>query len=129
MLPVQVFSSDFYKNFQKRFRSPNGTLESLKVYDPHIWSRNMTIFFLSLRLICGVYESENVCIPWLPVLLSRRVIQDRVGTFPNPGLMEHGVFGGYVKASRPLIRVLVINDNGLWINDFILDNEYRLIHG
>ena len=24
-----------------------------------------------------------------------------------------------VKASRPLIRVLVINDNGLWINDFI----------
>ena len=25
----------------------------------------------------------------------------------------------WVKASRPLIRVLVINDNGLWINDFI----------
>ena len=24
-----------------------------------------------------------------------------------------------LKASRPLIRVLVINDNGLWINDFI----------
>ena len=24
-----------------------------------------------------------------------------------------------VKASRPLIQVLVINDNGLWINDFI----------
>ena len=24
-----------------------------------------------------------------------------------------------VKASMPLIRVLVINDNGLWINDFI----------
>ena len=24
-----------------------------------------------------------------------------------------------VKASKPLIRVLVINDNGLWINDFI----------
>ena len=24
-----------------------------------------------------------------------------------------------VKASRPLIRVLVINENGLWINDFI----------
>ena len=24
-----------------------------------------------------------------------------------------------VKASRPLIRVLVINDNDLWINDFI----------
>ena len=34
-----------------------------------------------------------------------------------------------VKASRPLIRVLVINDNGLWINNFIWDNEYRLIHG
>jgi hypothetical protein len=34
-----------------------------------------------------------------------------------------------LKASRPLIRVLVINDNGLWINDFIWDNEYRLIHG
>jgi hypothetical protein len=26
---------------------------------------------------------------------------------------------GMMKASRPLIRVLVINDNGLWINDFI----------
>ena len=25
----------------------------------------------------------------------------------------------HLKASRPLIRVLVINDNGLWINDFI----------
>ena len=25
----------------------------------------------------------------------------------------------WVKASRPLIRVLVINDNSLWINDFI----------
>ena len=24
-----------------------------------------------------------------------------------------------LKASRPLIRVLVINDNGLWINNFI----------
>ena len=33
------------------------------------------------------------------------------------------------KASRPLIRVLVINDNGLWINNFIQDNEHRLIHG
>jgi len=31
--------------------------------------------------------------------------------------------------TRSLIRVLVINDNGLWINDFIWDNEYRLIHG
>ena len=31
----------------------------------------------------------------LPVLLSRRVIQAGVGTLPNPGLMEHGVFGGY----------------------------------
>ena len=34
----------------------------------------------------------------------------------------------WLKASRPLIRVLVINDNGLWINEFIWDNEYRLIH-
>ena len=34
-----------------------------------------------------------------------------------------------LKASRPLIRVLVINDNGLWINDFIWVNKYRLIHG
>ena len=34
-----------------------------------------------------------------------------------------------LKASRPLIRVLVINDNGLWINDFIRDNENMLIHG
>jgi hypothetical protein len=34
----------------------------------------------------------------------------------------------HLKAYRPLIRVLVINDNGLWINNFIWDNEYRLIH-
>ena len=65
------------------------------MYDLHIWSRNMTIFFLSLKLICGVYGQEDVCMPWLPVLLSRRVIQSGVGTLPNPGLMEHGVFGGY----------------------------------
>ena len=39
-------------------------------------------------------------------------------------IMKHGM--GFVrikmelvKASRPLIRVMVINDNGLWINDFI----------
>ena len=30
-----------------------------------------------------------------------------------------GKFYRTVKASRPLIQVLVINDNGLWINDFI----------
>jgi hypothetical protein len=29
-----------------------------------------------------------------------------------------GAGRGRVKASRPLIRVLVINDNGLWINNF-----------
>ena len=34
-----------------------------------------------------------------------------------------------VKASRPLIRVLVINDNDLWINNFIRDSEHKLIHG
>ena len=45
----------FIRIFQKRFRFPNGTLESLKVYDPCLWSRYLTIFFLSLKLICGVY--------------------------------------------------------------------------
>ena len=30
-----------------------------------------------------------------------------------------------LKASRPLIQVLVINDNSLWINDLIRDNEHR----
>jgi hypothetical protein len=38
------------------------------------------------------------------------------------GELEGQVLGlerrGAVKASRPLIRVLVINDNGLWINNF-----------
>ena len=53
------------------------------------------MLFLSLQLICGVYGYEDVCIPWLPVLPSRREIQARVGTLPNLGLMEHGVFGGY----------------------------------
>ena len=49
--PTRIFAGIF----QKRFRFPNGTLESLKVHDPHLWSRNLTIFFLSLKLICGVY--------------------------------------------------------------------------
>ena len=30
-----------------------------------------------------------------------------------------GDLAGIVKTSRPLFRVLVINDNGLWINNFI----------
>ena len=45
----------FIRIFSKRFRFPNGTLESLKVYDPHLWSRYLTMFFLSLKLICRVY--------------------------------------------------------------------------
>ena len=45
----------FIRIFQKRFRFPDGTLESLKVYDPHLWSRSLTILFLFLKLICGVY--------------------------------------------------------------------------
>ena len=44
----------FIRIFQKRFRFPNGTLESLKVYDPYLWSRYLTIFFLLLKLLCGV---------------------------------------------------------------------------
>ena len=36
LLPVQVPSSEFCKFFQKKFRFPNGTLESLKMYDPHM---------------------------------------------------------------------------------------------
>ena len=44
----------FARISQKRFRFPNDTLESLNVYDPHLWSRYMTMFFLSLKLICGV---------------------------------------------------------------------------
>ena len=35
---------------------------------------------------------------------------------------------GRLKASRHLIRVLVINDNGLWINDFIWECESILVH-
>ena len=48
--PARIFA----RIFQKRFRFPNGTLESLKVYDPHLWSRYLTMFFLPLKLICGV---------------------------------------------------------------------------
>ena len=40
--------------------------------------------------------------------------------FASPSLRRPGLAaGGPLKASRPLIRVLVINDNVLWINDFI----------
>ena len=33
--------------------------------------------------------------------------------------INHIAWAVTVKASRPLIRVLIINGNGLWINDFI----------
>jgi len=46
---------------------------------------------------------------------------------PAPSLSGDRDGIGEVKASRPLIRVLVINDNDLWINNFIRDNEHRLI--
>ena len=49
--PTRIFA----RIFQKRFRFPNGTLESLKVYNPHLWPRYLTMLFLSLQLICGVY--------------------------------------------------------------------------
>jgi len=45
----------FARIFQKSFRFPNGTLKSLKVYDPYLWSKYLTMIFLSLKLICGVY--------------------------------------------------------------------------
>ena len=49
--PARIFTNIF----KKRFRFPNGTLKSLKVCDPHLWSKYLTMFFLSLKLICGVY--------------------------------------------------------------------------
>ena len=73
---VQVPRSEFCKTFQKKFRFPNGTLESLKVYDPHLWSEFLTIFYLLLRLICGAYGQEVFCIPWLPVFPSRKGIRE-----------------------------------------------------
>ena len=39
--------------------------------------------------------------------------------FEHCGKYTVGYGADRVKASRPLIRVLVINDNGLWINEFI----------
>jgi hypothetical protein len=43
---------------------------------------------------------------------------DNLGDVRAPcDLNGHGV-ATQLKASRPLIRVLVINDNGLWINNF-----------
>jgi hypothetical protein len=38
--------------------------------------------------------------------------------FPNPDLLSVFSSVAHLKASRPLIRVLVINDNGLWINNY-----------
>jgi len=52
-----------------------------------------------------------------------RQARQGVGGRRRPGeAAPRALLGGdtrRVKASRPLIRVLVINDNGLWINDFI----------
>ena len=63
--------------------------------------------------------------------LSMAFNEDLLGPMSPGGLLECGAgrlagrrksaAGSHakLKASRPLIRVLVINDNGLWINDFI----------
>ena len=42
-----------------------------------------------------------------------------LGRVKERGAVQGVAGAGALKASRPLIRVLVINDNGLWINDFI----------
>ena len=85
--------SDFCKNFSKEVQVPQWYSRVAQVYDPHSWLQYLTILFLFLKLICGVCGQEDVCIPWLLVLPSRRVIHDGVGTQPNSGLMEHGISG------------------------------------
>jgi hypothetical protein len=49
----RFLTRNFASFFQKRFRIPKGTLESVKVY-ASLMVGVLTIFFLLLRLICGV---------------------------------------------------------------------------
>ena len=87
LLLVQVPSSEFCKIFQKKFRFPNGTLESLKVYDPHIGRSFDPLFPTSkadmLSLWIGrvlhtlvTYIAEPNGDPW------------RIGTQPHSDLVE-----------------------------------------
>ena len=83
------------------------------------------LYFLSQETLESSLSQPQGPLPDPTFILSNQLVEQ-----PIP-LTTSTVAGraALVKASRPLIRVLVINDNGLWINDFIWDNEYRLIHG
>jgi hypothetical protein len=69
------------------------------------------------QLVCKQHGVQDL----LPCGLGVAVRSSTGGGPVWPDLGPRGVAaggeGGGVKASRPLIRVLVINDNGLWINN------------
>ena len=91
----------------------------LRASDPHerVLRRDAKPGRWSARL--GVHQRRgNFTAEWRPGRRRRGGTgEGRRRTGERPGGVV--VKGGRVKASRPLIRVLVINDNGLWINDFI----------
>ena len=110
-----------------------------------LWSGSIELFILSLFLYIVNLRQRRRTNRALMMILHKKFImffclrqcmnklRINLKTFSPILLLQYSIRWKHsrecLKASRPLIRVLVINDNGLWINDFIWDNEYRLIHG
>ena len=76
--PVQVPISEFFcKFFKSGLRFPNGTLKSLKVYDPN---HGRTIWPSSSYSKADMWSfgQKECSVPWLLVLPSRRVVRKRL---------------------------------------------------
>ena len=109
LLPVQVPSSEFCKIFQKKFRFPNGTLESLKVYDPHMGSEfrpsskaDMWSLWVGRVLHTLVtYIAKPNGDPW------------RIGTQPNSFFLEIEIAFHYATEAKSLA-------NRVWVQTGIL---------
>ena len=90
----------------------------------HIYSveRRLTVRPGAAGLLIGIEYSRVWDSSWMyltsfvttPIGVELAAVQRKL---PNRAVVGLQLYS--VKASMPLILVLVINDNGLWINDFI----------
>ena len=121
LLLVQVPSSEFCKIFQKKFRFPNGTLESLKVYDPHM-GRSFDPLFPTSKPDMWSSLVRRVLHTVVTYIAKPNVDPWRIGTQPNSDLVEcqgmerNGFTHG--KGIWSFIQLLVWNSLGEW--DFLL---------
>ena len=94
--PVQVPISEFFFAsffFKSGLRFPDGTLKSLKVYDPHHGREFWPSSSYSKADIWS-FGYEECSIPWLLVLPSRRVVRKRSVLDQIPILWKAKMFRG-----------------------------------